>query len=294
MKAGLVAHFAVACALHRAGIRVGGDLVCESVVDEEWGGGGGTLAGRLRGHRLALDACSIAEGTQLSIYRATRGGAVVDLAIDAGDPANYFSSQEPISPAVHLGRLLQWVETWIDRRAKVQASGAYFGFPDPAPLQVLAVESNRIRADIPLSVPHKAAVRLYFQFPPGEDVAAVLATVRASLAQFAQADLFFRNHPITWTPFYDPPLLGHELAEQHPWTQCLARNVTDIQGRPAVITAAPYPCDAFLLQREFGIPALLFGPCGGGAHNLDEYVEIDSVMLTAEALLAATLEWCQA
>ncbi len=289
MKAGLAAQFAVTCALHRAGIRLGGDLVCESVVDEEWGGGGGTLAGRLRG--APMDACVIGEGTQLAIYRATRGGAVVDLTVEAGDPEHYFSSGELISPALHLGRLLQWVEGWVKRRARVRGEGAYADFVEAAPLQVLAVESNRLTAEVPLSIPYRGAVRLYFQFLPGEDPGAVLGEVRESLEAFAREDFFFRQHAIRWQPFYDPPLQGHELSGEHPWTACLARQVTACLEVPATVTAAPYPCDAFLMQREFGIPTLLFGPCGAGAHNCNEYVEVESVRQTAVALLAAALDW---
>ena len=37
MKGGLVAQAAVLCALRRAGIRLNGDLLFESVIDEEWG-----------------------------------------------------------------------------------------------------------------------------------------------------------------------------------------------------------------------------------------------------------------
>src|SRR5260370_23742050 len=48
MKGGVAAHFGVACALRRAGVTLGGDLLCESVVDEAWGGGGGDLGGRFR------------------------------------------------------------------------------------------------------------------------------------------------------------------------------------------------------------------------------------------------------
>jgi acetylornithine deacetylase len=58
------------------------------------------------------------------------------------------------------------------------------------------------------------------------------------------------------------------------------------------VTAAEYPCDAFICQRLFDIPTLLFGPCGAGAHNADEYVTTASVLQTAESLLAAALEWC--
>jgi acetylornithine deacetylase len=104
MKAGLVAQFAALCALKRAGIRSGGDLFAESVVDEEWGGGGGTLAARL--HGPLPDACAIPEPTNLALAIATRGGAIIDLVANAGNPAQYFSNQEVVSPAIAVGRLL--------------------------------------------------------------------------------------------------------------------------------------------------------------------------------------------
>ncbi len=290
MKAGLAAQAGVAAAVRRAGVPLAGDLLLQSVVDEEWGGGGGTLAALLRGERA--DAAVVSEGTQLEILRATRGGFVVDLEVQAGDPAAYFSEQVVVSPAVPLGRLLQWVDGWTQRRAALKTNGAYSSVPDPAPVQVLAVEANRLDRDVPLSVPLYGAVRVYFQFLPEEDVPAVLQTIRKSLDEFCSSDAFFRAHPVHWKPFYDPPLLGHELPETHPWTQCLAAAAGGVCGKQPRISAAPYPCDAFLLQREFGIPTLLFGPAGGGAHNPDEYVDVESILLTAESLLAATLLWC--
>lgn len=45
MKGGLCAQAAVLCALKAAGIRLGGDILFESVVDEEWGGGGARSPG---------------------------------------------------------------------------------------------------------------------------------------------------------------------------------------------------------------------------------------------------------
>jgi acetylornithine deacetylase len=193
---------------------------------------------------------------------------------------------------VPLGRLLQWVEEWTVRRAGIKASGAYASVSDPAPVQILAIEANRLDRDVPLSVPLRGTVRVYFQFLPDEDVDGMLQAIRESLQEFQQADSFFRTHPIAWKPLYDPPLLGHELPESHPWTQCLASAVGGVCQKEPRVSAAPYPCDAFLLQREFGIPTLLFGPAGGGAHNPDEYVEVESVLTTAESLLAATLLWC--
>lgn len=48
------------------------------------------------------------------------------------------------------------------------------------------------------------------------------------------------------------------------------------------IRAASYLYDAGLIHRDFGIPTILFGPCGAGAHNPDEYIEFESVLQTAE------------
>lgn len=289
MKGGVVANAAVICALHAAGIRPGGDVLFESVIDEEWGGGGGMIAARLRGDRA--DACVIPEGTQLAIYRATRGGFVVDLVVDAGDPSGYFSAAEVVSPAVPIGRLLGWVAECGRKRSQVQSQRAYASFADAVPVQVLAVESNRLAPDVPLSVPSRATVRVYFQFLPEEDVDGVIAQLKRELDEFGASDPFFRKYPIQWIPLIGGPLYGHEVEEGHPWLRCLESSAAGVLGSPAVTTAAPYPCDAGLIHRDFGIPTLLFGPCGAGAHNPDEYVEFESVIRTAEVLLSAALEW---
>ncbi len=290
MKAGLAAQAVALCALHAGRVRLRGDLIFESTVDEEWGGGGGTLAGRMRGD--IADACIISESTQLQVFRATRGGFVVDLSVSAGDASAYFSSSRVVSPAIPLGRLLQWVDGWVKRRSRKATRGAYRSISDPTPVQIFAVAANRLDANVPFSVPLTAAVRVYFQFLPHEDVDAVIGTVRESLLQFQNADVFFREHPIEWKPVFEPPLLGHELARNHPWTECLFQSAAASLGTPPAVTVAPYPCDAFLMQRVYGIPTLLFGPSGGGAHNPDEYVELRSVLQTAEVLLTTALGWC--
>ena len=118
MKGGLAAQCAVAIALRKAGLRPGGDLIVESVVDEEFAGGGGTLAGRL--HGTTADACAIAEPTNEAVLRASRGGHFFDIVCRAGDPSAYFSKDEVVSPAVPLGRVLGWIDSWTTRRRQVE------------------------------------------------------------------------------------------------------------------------------------------------------------------------------
>jgi acetylornithine deacetylase len=290
MKGGLVAGFGIAAALRKAGVRLRGDLLCESVGDEEWGGGGGTLAARLRGD--VADACVIPEPTDMSIFRASRGGYLFDIEVKAGDPLNYFSKDEVVSPVLPMGRLLGWIESWTVKRRGIPTGEAYKGFSDPAPVQVLALEASRFDADIPWSVPLSARVRVYLQFLPHEDVPAVIREIQQSFRSFCAADPFFNMYQPKWKPILDPPLLGHELAENDEWTQSLLRGAATALGKTPVLTAAEYPCDAFINQRDFGIPTLIFGPRGAGPHNSNEYVEVRSVLQTAEALLTTALEWC--
>jgi len=290
MKGGLAAQCAVAIALRKAGVRPGGDVLVESVVDEEFAGGGGTLAGRL--HGTTADACAIAEPTNEAVLRASRGGHFFDIVCRAGDASAYFSKEEVVSPAVPMGRLLGWIDAWTAKRRQVDRGQTYRDFPDPAPVQVLALEANRFAPDIPWSVPLEARVRVYFQFLPHEDVPARVAEVEASLRDFAAADPFFRQHPLEVRRLVDPPLEGHELPADHPWTRCLHGAARGVLGPEVPLTAAEWPCDAFLTQKHFGIPTLVFGPRGAGAHNADEYVETGSILRTAEVYLATALEWC--
>ena len=290
MKGGLAAVFAVAVALKTAGVKLNGDLLCESVIDEEWGGGGGTLAARLRGD--VGDAVVIPEPTDLAIFHASRGGYIADIEVRAGDPQSYFSKDEVISPAIPMGRLLGWIDEWSLKRKAIDTGETYRGFSDPAPVQVLALQAGSFDLEVPLSVPLMGRVRLYFQFLPHEDVESVIKEIKQSFNSFCAGDQFFSRYAPEWKALVDPPLLGHELAFDHELTQTLSGCAASVLETVPVVTGAEYPCDGFLNQLYFGMPTLVFGPRGGGAHNADEYVEVKSVLQTAEVLLATALEWC--
>ena len=291
MKGGLAAQCAVALALRKAGVRPGGDLLVESVIDEEFAGGGGTLAARLRG--ITADACAIAEPTNEEVYRASRGGHFFDLVCRAGDPKAYFSKDAVVSPAIPLGRLLGWIDGWVEKRRQVERGDAYAGFADPAPVQVLAVEANRCEDDVPWSVPLLARVTRLLPVP------AARGRARARGRDRGVASRLLRGRPVlpartrsrssaSSTRRSRATSFQRSTRGRAACTQAACR----VLGGTVPLTASEWPCDAFLNQRHFGIPTLVFGPRGAGAHNANEYVETASILRTAETYLAAALSWC--
>ena len=73
--------------------------------------------------------------------------------------------------------------------------------------------------------------------------------------------------------------------------QSVARAAERVSGRPAELYGETYWMDAALIQAA-GIPTVVFGPAGEGAHSVDEWVDLASVEACADGLVAAARELC--
>ncbi|MCA9834024.1 MAG: M20/M25/M40 family metallo-hydrolase [Thermomicrobiales bacterium] len=73
--------------------------------------------------------------------------------------------------------------------------------------------------------------------------------------------------------------------------QCLLRHAEKVLGQEPKLRAEPFWTDASLMDQA-GIPTLLFGADGAGAHAADEWVDIDSVRQLTEVLVGVITEWC--
>ena len=63
-------------------------------------------------------------------------------------------------------------------------------------------------------------------------------------------------------------------------------------GLEARVEGLDSPADMYIFQRCFGIPALMWGPFGGNAHQADEFVDLDSLFEATRALLRFVVQWC--
>lgn len=288
MKAGVAINLFVAEAVSRLGLRLRGDLVFESVIDEEFGGVNGTLAGRLRGYNA--DAAIVSEPSSLRICPAQRGGRTAHIRFSA--PGGVLSEEGfPRGVIDQLTRFLGEVPRFAEgRRKRVKVHPLYAHHVDPVPVSITKIFTSPWGTEEPITIPEECRVEFYWQLMPGEGQEEVEGEFFEWLDGVVSGarEIFPRRpeveFPIRWLP-------GSAIAAEAPLVKELAEAATAVLGGPPAVVGIEGPCDLFLFH-EWGIPAVLWGPSGGNVHGADEYVELDSAVKAAQALLLLVVRWC--
>jgi acetylornithine deacetylase len=284
MKGGVGTNLFVAEAIQRLGLRLGGDLVFESVVDEEFGGVNGTLAGRLMGFNA--DAAVISEPSSLRVCPAQRGGRTAHITFKA---SGGILPEGRLSEGVveQLTRFLAGVPRFAaERRRKVAVHEMYDGLADPVPVSITKVFSGGWGAREPITVPETCQVEMYWQLMPGEEQDAVEREF------FAWLDGLFPARPAVEFPIRWMP--GWAMERSEPLVEELAACAAKVLGREPPIQGIEGPCDMYVFHQAFGIPVVLWGARGGNTHGSDEWLDLESAVSAAKALLLFVCRWCGA
>jgi acetylornithine deacetylase len=289
MKAGIATNLFVARAVHELNLPLAGTLTVESVVDEEFGGVNGTLAGRLRGY--TADAAVISEPSFLRVCPAQRGGRTAHLTFQTANAGILCAAME-VGAAAQLGWFLHRLPEFAAlRRSTAPPHPAYAHLANPVPVSVLKIHSGPWGMEEPMATAGVCRVELFWQTMPGEEQ----AVIDRQLFDWLQSVVESRpglfpappqvEFPLRWLPGSSIDA-GSELVRE--LSACAGR----VLGAPPAVAGIEGPCDLFIFQQVFGIPGVLWGARGGNTHMPDEYVEIDSVVAAAKALLLFVYRWC--
>ena len=289
MKGGVGTNLFVLEALDGLGVQLRGDLVFETVVDEEFGGVNGTLAGRLKGFNA--DAAIISEPSFLRICPAQRGGRTVHITLQASGGV-LTEGKFPAGVVDQLTYFLAAVQDFAAaRRSKAQVHELYAHHADPVPVSITKVFTSPWGTREPITIPETCQIEMYWQAMPGESQEQIerefFHWFRAMVS--ARPDLFAAEprveFPIRWLP-------GSAILKSEPLVRELSECATRVLGQEPRIVGIEGPCDMYVFHQGFGIPAVLWGAKGGNTHGADEYLEIDSAIAAAKTLLMFVCQWC--
>lgn len=288
MKAGIAANLFVGMALSRLGIHLRGDFTFESVVDEEFGGVNGTLAARVAG--IVADAAVISEPSFLRVCAGQRGGRTVHITFRA--PGGVLTDGAfPSGVIEQVTHFLLALRDFSALRCNTTPVHPLFArCPDPVPVSVTKIITSPWGMTEPITIPDECKLEMYWQLMPGEEQATVErqfhtwfdSVVESGSGRFGQRPEVV--YPIRWLP-------GSAIDPASPLVRELQCCAGAAMPAPPPIAGIEGPCDLFVFH-EFGIPAVLWGPCGGNTHGPDEWVDLDSAVTATKALLFFVCQWC--
>lgn len=275
MKASLAACLLAAAEAARRD-DLAGDVLVTAVADEEHNS---------IGTRAALEAASadlavVTEPTDLTLHVAHRGFAVVEVEL-AGRASHTSRPERGVNALRQLGRLLAEVER-LDAELRARPPHPVLGHGGWQP--VLASGGREL-----FTTPDRATVALERRTLPGEDAArGAQEEIEAVLRELARADETLR--PTVRTTVARE---AFETDPAGPAAAAVERAAARTLGGPPERRGAPYWTDAALVEAA-GIPTVLFGPVGGGIHQPDEWLDVDSAERVLDVLRALIEEVCRA
>jgi acetylornithine deacetylase len=82
-----------------------------------------------------------------------------------------------------------------------------------------------------------------------------------------------------------------EIDQEEELVALAATTAAEVLGKPATIGGASYWADAAFIAAA-GIPTVLFGPGGEGAHAVEEWVSLSDTEAVARTLLRLATRFC--
>jgi acetylornithine deacetylase len=271
MKAGLAA--ALIAARDAARLDLAGDVVVAAVADEEHASIG--IQEVLRS--VDADAAIVTEPTELEVVVAHKGFVwseieVIGRAAHGSRPALGVDAIVKTGPVlVELGALDQAL---VDR-------------PHPL-LGRASVHASLIEGGSELSsYPGRCVVKIERRTLPGETARDVQREQEELLARCRAADGAFAAERRTL--LVREPL---EVDPRHEIVETVRAAATSVSGAEPPLTGASYWADSAFIAAA-GIPVVLYGPSGEGAHAIEERVSLRDTELVAQALVDVATRFCR-
>lgn len=273
MKGGLAAIMLAARLVRTAGVPRG-DLILAAVADEEYA----SLGTQRLLEVVRADGAVVTEPTALDLCVAHKGFAWLTIRTE-GRAAHGSARRVGVDAIARMGRVLTRLEVLEERLAAQD---------DHRLLQSGSIHASLIKGGQELSTyPAHCVLQVERRTIPGEtpesvtgEIAALLEAIRAEDPSFrAELELTFWRDPFQVE--LDEPVVQAMRSAAHAVLHQEPREYGDTPWMDAALISAA------------GIPTVVFGPGGEGAHARVEYAHISSVAKCARALAIAARDFCR-
>ena len=276
-------------ALKESGWLPCGDILIESVVDEEFAGANGTIASRMGGFNA--DFAINVEPTSLKLYPASVGALILKITVKgtAGMPYMGEEIYNPVYGIMKVLDILRDYEKHLNTYEPVHE--LWKSAQQKRSIIITKVKAGETKEHGQLGTPIDAWVEVIIQTYPGE-------TEESSMSKFIE----FFSSSIKDIPelVSNKPVIEKEYRYVEPGEcpmgnegiKALKASFESATGKEVKISGAPFSCDLAAFRKYGNTPAVLFGPCGGNLHAPDEWVDIESLITASKVYAFMIINWC--
>jgi acetylornithine deacetylase len=272
MKGGLAAVMLAAVEIARAG-GAGGAVVVAAVVDEEYA----SLGTQALLQDLKTDGAVVTEPTGLRLCLAHKGFAWLEIET-RGRAAHGSKPELGVDAIAHMGRFL----TELEHLEEMLGADMPHHLLGTGSVHASLIEGGQELS----SYPERCRLQIERRTIPGETERIVVRQIEGLLDRLHSRDDQFAGK-CELTVWRDP----FEVEAGQPVVLALERAARTIIGKsPEVYGDTPW-MDAALLSAA-GIPTVVFGPGGAGAHAVTEYASLVEVEQCASVLTEMAFQFC--
>lgn len=291
-KTGLAMLVMAAEAIIEAGVKLKGDMILLSTIEEEIGSSGGALTCVLEG--LRADAAIYCHPTfeGLKQIGAANVGAIAFTVVVPGfctAPSFYLSNRKEgnaIEKAIPIMVALKKLDG--ERRAKVKSPYYEGYYKNSTNLSLCSIKGG----DYYYQIPPVCEVSCVLQYAPGEDENAIKRQIIDAVDRTCKEDEWLKNHPAV--VFWNEITFSASMVDpQHDLVKTTKGALEEIVGQgQTFIGGIPAGSDIRCFNNYAKVPAISFGPNSKNIHGINECVSIDELMDSVKATAIAALRWC--
>ncbi len=292
MKGGVAAMTFAAIALAEAGVPLRGDLIVNTVTDEETSGAGGLAA---VSHGVRADAGIVTEPTAFDVWVGCRGSLSPTITVEgrpghAEMPQPHWRDGGAVNAIEKMSVVLEAIrelrEEWRGRPDKRH--------PHLSPSDIVpAIISG---GEWVVTYPSSCTLQSELMYlPSNADPDGWGTLVEREVTEWIQrrcaADAWLAEHPplIEWSLDIPP----YEVDSAHPLVTAMLASSAAV-GQPSRISGLDSWYDAASFTRFGGTPCIGWGPRDiAWAHTIDEYVPVDDLVRCAQGLAIAAIRYCE-
>jgi len=289
LKGGMASAFWAIKILKDLGFEPSGDIVFESVVDEEYAGGNGTLASRLKGYNT--DLAVLVEPTRMQVCLACLGAILGEISLKGNAGMPYMGSAIA-NPIYGASKIVEIFKSWEKRWIASNSHPLFTGKDKELKILIWDIDSKIKEEFTQMGTPLITKLSWIVWCYPGENEDSFLKDFKKFWHEKSSQDHELRlfDVEIKSTYHYVRPW---ETSIENIGVAELINSYREYTKTVPEVTGAPFSCDYAIYGDTGNMPTVILGPRGDNLHAPDEWVLLEDIFTLTGIFASTAAKWCK-